>query len=114
MTPAEARAAVLAALTGQGLRVAGRGADITPPCVYVKRRGTASMEVMLAGGARSIFAVHWIPIRGVDDPAGEDDAHARILAALEPLAVETVDLEETSVSVGDTSWPCWMGLAVVV
>jgi hypothetical protein len=111
VTPADARAALLAALGAQGLRVANVPADVTPPCVYVKRRGTATDPDILAPGARrSVFAVHWIPVRGVVDPAAEDTAHAAILAACDHVACDTVDLEEATVAIGDQSWPCWYGL----
>ena len=113
MTPADARAALLGALEGQGLRVAARGQDLAPPCVYVERRAAASGDVALVGGARSTFAVHWIPVRGVDDPAAEDAALWSILCAVEPLAVDTVDLQRSSVTIGDQSWPCWLGLVPI-
>ena len=113
MTPAEARAALVAGLRAEGLKVAEIGQDVAPPCVYVKRKGSATEVVALAGGVRSIFAVHWIPVRGVEDPAGQDDAHAKILDACEPLAVEPVELDESSVTIGDQSWPCDLGLVVM-
>ena len=112
-TVAEHAAALAAALAGQGLRVAQRAADVAPPCVYVTVRGAASADVLLAGGDRGIFGVHWIPVRGTDDRPGLYDALHKILAATYPLAVETVDLEEASVTVGDQSWPCWLGLVVM-
>jgi hypothetical protein len=113
VTAGQARAALLEALEAQGLRVAARGQDVAPPCVYVERYETASGDVALIGGVRSTFAVHWIPVRGTDDPAAEDAAMDAVLAAVVPLAVDTVQLPRSSVTIGDQSWPCFRGLVAI-
>jgi len=111
-TLAAARAKLVAALEGEGLRVAQRSTDVTPPCVYVWRWSAAD-QATLAGGHRSGFGVHWIQVRNVDNPDADDAALQSILDAAGPLSSDLVELVESSVMVGEVPWPCYRAVVYV-
>ena len=86
MSVAAAVAELVAALEGTGLRVAVRDGDITPPVVYVRIGTVSDAGAPLAGGTLCGFYVYYIPIRGVDNLAGDAEALDALYAALSPLA----------------------------
>ena len=89
----------VAALEGAGLPVAVRDGDITPPVVYLKL-GTATDEGgPLEGSRLAVFYVHYIPIRGVDNLAGDADALDVIYDALAPIAWAALTATSTTVTV---------------
>ena len=107
MTLAVALAQTVAALEGAGLRVAVRDGDITPPVVYLKL-GTATDEGgPLEGSRLAVFYVHYIPIRGIDNLAGDADALDAIYDALGPIAWAALTATATTVTVKNDSWPCY-------
>jgi hypothetical protein len=102
-----ALAELVTALGAAGLRVAVRDGDITPPVVYI-RIGTASdAGGPLTGSPMTVFYVHYIPIRGVENLAGDADALDTIFAALTPLTWTELTATNTSVTVKNDSWPCY-------
>lgn len=108
MSIAAAAAQLVAALEAAGLRVAVRDGDLTPPCVYVPRPGTTSdAGVPLAGGRLAVFYVYYVPIRGVDNLAGDCAALDAIYDAVTPISFAEVAGTFSSVTVKNDSWPCY-------
>jgi hypothetical protein len=95
------------ALEAAGLRVAVRDGDITPPCVYVRIGTVTEAGAPLSGGQVTLFYVYLIPIRGVDNLAGDADALDSVYAALSPLAWAEIVTTATSVTVRNDTWPCY-------
>jgi hypothetical protein len=103
----EALTMVAEALAGEGLRVAYRAGDLTPPVVYVRIANTEDAGVMFAGGLVVTFACYYIPIRGVDNAEGDADALDAIFRALRPLAVTALAAPYGSVTINQETWPCY-------
>jgi hypothetical protein len=103
----EARTELVAALEAAGLRVAEKAGDITPPVCYLRIGQGTDAGGPLAGGVVVTFFVHYIPIRGIDNPVGDAEALDAILGAVRPLAVAPLVFTWTSVSVLNESWPCY-------
>ena len=102
---AEALAEAVAALESQGLRVAVRSGDLTPPCVYVQIGGASDDGAPLAGGLTTTLWVYWLPIRGVENLPGDAAALDSIYAALTPLTMATLTATRTSVTISNDTWP---------
>jgi hypothetical protein len=103
----EAYADVVAALEGAGLRVAQRDGDITPPVVYIGRGTLTDAGAPLAGGRILGCYLYLIPIRGVDNMAGDLEALDVIYTALSPIAWGPLQSTWSSVTVKSDTWPCW-------
>jgi hypothetical protein len=106
MSVAVALASLVDALERAGMRTAVRDGDITPPVVYVQIATTGAAGIPMTGGTLTGFWMHYIPVRGVDNIAGEADALDAIRAALTPLAMTELTSIRSSVTVRNDSWPC--------
>ena len=107
MSFAAAFAEVTAALEAAGLRVATRDGDITPPCVYMGRGTATDAGGPLSGGRVAVFYLYYIPIRGVDNLAGDYQALDTIYDALAPVAFAELTATWSSMTVKNDSWPAW-------
>lgn len=107
MSVAAAVVELVAALESTGLRVAVRDGDLTPPVVYVRIGTVSDAGAPLAGGTMTVFYAYYIPIRGVDNLAGDADALDALFAALSPLAWADVAATASSVTVKNDTWPCY-------
>ena len=99
--------AVVDALETAGLRVAVRDGDLTPPCVYIKIGTTTDAGVPLTGGVLTTFYVYYVPVRGVDNLAGDAAALDQIYEALTPLTWTALAATASSVTVKNDTWPCY-------
>lgn len=104
---ADTVADVVAALEGAGLRVAERAGDITPPVCYLQLGQVTTAGTVLAGGVLSVLYVHYIPVRGLDNLAGDAAALDALFAALAPLAATDLVATRTSVTITNDTWPCY-------
>jgi hypothetical protein len=95
------------ALEAAGLRVAVRAGDITPPAVFVQVGNVTDAGGILAGGLVATFYVHLIPIRGIDNLAGDAQLLDTLLAVLRPLAVAQLVCTRTTVTINNDTWPCY-------
>lgn len=102
---AEAVDAAVAALRAQGLVVAVRSGDLTAPCIYVQIGGATDAEVTLAGGLVTTLWVYWIPVRGVENLAGDAAALDKVFLALAPLTYAATAATRTSLTVSNDTWP---------
>jgi hypothetical protein len=100
-------AEVVAALEAAGLRVAERSGDITPPVCYLQLGQVTNAGTMLAGGILTTLYVHYIPVRGLDNLAGDAEALDALYAALGPLAALDLVATRTSVTITNDTWPCY-------
>lgn len=107
MSVTAALADVVAALEASGLRVAVRDGDITPPVVYIRIGTVSDQGAPLAGGTLTQFYLYLIPIRGVDNIAGDAEALDTLYAALSPLAWADLTATASSVTVKNDTWPCY-------
>ena len=107
MSFVEAFGDIVAALEAAGLRVAVRDGDITPPCVYVGRGTATNTGAPLAGGRMLGAYLYLIPIRGVDNLAGDLETLDTIYDALLPIAWGDINAVWSSVTVANVSWPAW-------
>jgi hypothetical protein len=107
MSIAAALAEVVAAVEAAGVRVAIRDGDITPPAVYIRIGSVSDQGVPLAGGTMTGFYLYFIPIRGVDNLAGDADTLDALYAALAPLAWADLTATASSVTVKNDTWPCY-------
>ena len=99
--------AIVDVLEAAGLRVAVRDGDITPPCVYVGRGTGTSAGAPLAGGRVLGAYLYFIPVRGVDNLAGDYETLDLMFDALDPIAWTDLTATWSSVTVKNDSWPCW-------
>jgi hypothetical protein len=99
--------AVVAALEAEGLRTSLRSGDITPPVCHLQIGQVAENGSVLVGGVVVTFYVHYIPVRGVDNLAGDADALDAVYRALAPMAVTDLVTVKTSVTVYNDTWPCY-------
>jgi hypothetical protein len=99
--------AVVDALTAAGLRVAERYGDITPPVCYLQIGTVSTAGGVLAGATVTTLYVYYIPVRGVDNLAGDAGGLDRLFAAVTPLAVADLVATRTSVTVNADTWPCY-------
>jgi hypothetical protein len=104
---AEALAMVVEALEGEGLRVATRVADVSPPVVYVHLENTEDTGALVAGGLVVTFACRYIPIRGVDNALADAEALDALFRALRPLAMTPLSAPYGSVTLNQETWPCY-------
>ena len=111
---AESLIALAVALEGEGLRVAIRSGDLTPPCVYVQIGGATDDGIVLAGGLVSTFWVYWVPIRGVENLTADAAALDAMFAALSPLASSTLTATRTSLTVSNDTWPAYRADAQIL
>jgi hypothetical protein len=102
-----ALATLTAALEAAGVRVAIRDGDITPPVAYVRIGAVSDLGAPLDGDTVTTFWVHYIPVRGVDNLAGDADALDRIYAALSPLTTAELATAASSVTAKGEPWPCY-------
>ena len=107
MSVTAALADVTAALEASGLRVAIRDGDITPPVVYVRIGTVSDQGAPLAGGTLTQFYLYFIPIRGVDNLAGDAETLDTLYSALSPLAWADLTTTASSVTVKTDTWPCY-------
>lgn len=107
MTVAAALTELTAALEAAGIRVAVRDGDITPPVAYVRIGTVSDAGGVLTGNTLTMFYLHYIPIRGVDNLAGDADALDALYDALSPIAWGELTATETSVTVRNDTWPCY-------
>jgi hypothetical protein len=105
MSVAAAVAELVDALTAAGLRVAVRDGDITPPVVYVRIGTVGQTGIPLSGGQLTLFYLYVIPVRGVDNLAGDADLLDQVYAALEPIAWTEITATATSLTVRNDTWP---------
>lgn len=98
---------LVAALEDAGLRVAVRDGDITPPVVYVRIGTVSDLGGPLAGALTTVFYVYYIPIRGVDNLAGDAAALDQIYAALSPITWAELTATASSVTVKNETWPAY-------
>ena len=98
---------LVAALESSGVRVAVRDGDITPPVAYVRIGSVSDAGVPLTGGTLTVFYVYYIPVRGVDNLAGDAAALDAIYAALSPLTWAELAATASSVTVKNDTWPCY-------
>jgi hypothetical protein len=103
----EAADDLVAALEAAGLRAAVRDGDITPPVVYLQIGTVSDAGAVLSGGTVVVFYVYYLPIRGIDNLAGDADALDAIYGALEPLAWAELAATRTSVTIKNETWPCY-------
>jgi hypothetical protein len=103
----EAAAAVVEALAGEGLRVATRAADVSPPCVFVAIANTEDAGATFAGGLLVSMAVSYIPVRGVDNLDGDADGLDAVFRALRPLATRPLSAPRSSLTLSNETWPCY-------
>ena len=103
----ELAAAVADALADEGLRVALRAGDVTPPVVFVQLGAVDDAGAMLAGGLIVTFWCHYIPVRGVDNLEGDADSLDAMFRALRPLAMTGLAAGRTSVTLTNETYPCW-------
>ena len=96
-----------AALEAQGLRVATRSNDITPPVCYLHIGLVTSAGEVFSGGVTLTLYVYYIPIRGLDNLPADAAALDAIYTALEPMAVADLITTRTSVTLGGDTWPCY-------
>jgi hypothetical protein len=104
---AEAINAAVAALEAEGLRVAVRSGDITPPVCYLQVGLISSAGQPFSGGVTLTLYVYYIPVRGVDNLPSDSDALDRIYAALESLAIADLVTTRTTITVANETWPCY-------
>ena len=98
---------ITAALEAAGLRTALRAGDITPPVVYV-RAGTGTEDgTPLTGTLLHTLYLYYIPVRGVDNLAGDAAAIDAICAAVAPLTWAPLTYTSSSVTVLNDTWPCY-------
>jgi hypothetical protein len=102
---AESITAATDALEAQGLRVAVRSGDLTPPCCYVQLGGVTDDGGPLAGGLVSTLWVFWLPVRGVENLPADAAALDSLYAALTPLTMATLTVTRTSLTVSNDTWP---------
>jgi hypothetical protein len=102
---ADAITAAVSALEAQGLRVAVRSGDLTPPCCYVQLGSVSDDAVPLAGGLISTLWVYWVPVRGVENLPADGAALDALYAALTPLTMSTLTVTRTSLTVSNDTWP---------
>jgi hypothetical protein len=104
---AAALAELVDALDAADIRVALRDGDITPPVCYVRIGTVTDSGTVLAGGTLTGFYLYYIPIRGVDNLAGDADALDALYDALTPLAWTELTTVASSVTVKNDTWPCY-------
>jgi hypothetical protein len=102
---ADSVAAAVAALRAEGLVVAVRSGDLTPPCVYVQIGTAADAEGILADGTITGLWCYWIPVRGVENLDGDAAALDSMFAALRPLGAAAITATRTSLTVSNDTWP---------
>ncbi|HZZ55697.1 MAG TPA: hypothetical protein VFE26_15600 [Trebonia sp.] len=102
-----AYADVVAVLEAAGVRVAQRDGDITPPVVYIGRGTLTDAGAPLAGGRILGAYLYFIPVRGVDNMAGDLETLDVIYDALSPIAWAPLNATWSSVTVKSDTWPCW-------
>ncbi|HEY2303241.1 MAG TPA: hypothetical protein VGH66_15180 [Acidimicrobiales bacterium] len=102
-----AYADVVAVLEAAGLRVAQRDGDITPPVVYIGRGTLTDAGAPLAGGRILGAYLYFIPVRGVDNMAGDLETLDVMYDALSPIAWAPLNATWSSVTVKADTWPCW-------
>ena len=107
MTIRDAAADLVATLEAGGLRTAVRDGDITPPVVYIQIGTVSDAGAVLSGGTVVMFYVYYIPIRGIDNLAGDADALDALYTALTPLAWAELAGTRTSVTIKNETWPCY-------
>jgi hypothetical protein len=112
VTPAEALDAVVAALEAAGLAVASRAADLAPPCAYVRLYRAADGGAVLEVDRATTLAVHWVPVRGLDDAHADAAGVEACLGAVSPITADVVTFQDTTVTIGDVAWPCYRAEAV--
>jgi hypothetical protein len=100
-------ALVVDALTAAGLRVAQRDGDITPPVTYIRIGQGTNGAITLAGGTSTVLWVYVIPVRGVDNLAGDADLLDIVITALEPLAAADLPYVSTTLNIRSETWPCY-------
>jgi hypothetical protein len=107
MSVAVTVAEVVDALAAAGLRVAVRDGDITPPVSYIKLGQGTDATITLAGGTSTVLWVYVIPVRGVDNLAGDADLLDIVLAALAPLSAAALTWVSTTLNIRSDTWPCY-------
>lgn len=112
MKAGDALPALTDALRAAGCRVALRAADLTPPCVLVQLWGTSDAGELI-DPRTATFVIFYVPLRATDDAAGDCAALDTITDALSALTVEALSFTRSTVTVTDTSWPCYRAEAVV-
>jgi hypothetical protein len=104
---AAAAAELVDALQGAGIRVAVRAGDLTPPVVFVQIGSSTDAGGPLEGATVATFYVYYIPVRGVDNLAGDAEALDTIYTALHPLTWADLVGVRSSVTVANDTWPCY-------
>lgn len=102
---ADSIAAAVTALEAEGLRVAVRSGDLTPPCCYVQLGGVSDDGAPFSGGLVSTLWVYWVPVRGVENLTADAAALDSLYAALTPLTMSTLTATRTSLTVSNDTWP---------
>jgi len=110
--PSDALTALTDALRAHGLRVALRPGDLTPPCVLVQLWGPSDTGELI-DPLTTTFVTYAIPLRGTDDTPADCALMDTVIAALSPVTLDAVTFTRTTVTVTDTSWPCYRADAVV-
>jgi hypothetical protein len=100
-------AVVVEALESAGLRTAVRAGDITPPVFYIQIGATTGAGVPLAGGVATTLWVFYIPIRGIDNLAGDSTELDAAYFALEPLTIAELTGTRSSLTVGNETYPAY-------
>jgi hypothetical protein len=105
--PLDLRRRVADALGRLGWHVAVRPADVQPPCFYVVTWSVSDSEAELAEPGRCVVAAWWVPLRGLQDPDGDDAALGAMVTALSPLTPDVVVASTVTLLVNDQPWPAW-------
>lgn len=107
MSVAVTVAEVVDALTAAGMRVAVRDGDITPPVTYITIGQVSDAAITLKGGTSTLLYVYVIPIRGIDNLAGDADLLDQVFAALGPIAAAALTATRTSLTIRSDTWPAY-------
>jgi hypothetical protein len=99
--------AVVAALGAAGQRVAVRGQDVTPPVCLVRIGSTTDAGPPMTGGIATTLWVFYVPIRGIDNLAGDAAALDDIYQALGPMTVAELAATASSVTVANETYACY-------
>ena len=112
MNLADAFDLVVSAIGDADVAVALRPADLAPPCCYVRTYRYADAAGPLTDGTAATLAVHYVPPRGLDDQLADAATLDRLMAALSPVTADQVTFQDSTVTIGDVSWPCYRADAI--